>query len=80
MAWRAELRRRRWYCINHTDMINIYRKYRYDEWYHSLTDEQKQQLEERRQKEAEAHRREVEEAFTHLALMTGMIFDMYRIR
>lgn len=31
MAWRAELRRRKWYCINGWDAISWYRKYLYDE-------------------------------------------------
>lgn len=41
MAWYAELKRRKWYCINGIDMIYIYRKKLYDDWYNSLTEEQK---------------------------------------
>ena len=46
MAWYAELRRRKWYCINGINMVNIYKHKLYDDWYNSLTNEQKQQLQE----------------------------------
>ena len=45
MAWYAELKRRRWYCIIGIDMIRLYKKKLYDDWYNSLTDEEKQRLE-----------------------------------
>ena len=51
MAYYAELKRRKWYCINRMNMINMYNKYLYDEWHNSLTEEQKQRLEERRKAE-----------------------------
>ena len=41
MAWYAELKRRKWYCINGIDMMRIYKQKLYDDWYNSLTDEQK---------------------------------------
>ena len=50
MAWFAELKRRHWYCINQWDAISWYRKYLYDTWYASLTDEQKAKLEEQKHK------------------------------
>ena len=48
MAWYAELKRRKWYCINSVDMIQLYKQKLYDDWYNALTDEQKQRLEEYR--------------------------------
>lgn len=71
MAWFAELKRRKWYCINGVDMIQIYRKKLYDDWYNSLTDEQKQQLEEYRKAKAEKRKRDGEMALARL----GMMFD-----
>lgn len=66
MAWYAELKRRKWYCINRIDMIQIYRKKLYDDWYSSLTDEQKQRLEEYEKEEAEKRRRNAEMALARL--------------
>lgn len=66
MAWYAELKRRKWYCINGVDMIQIYRKKLYDDWYNSLTDEQKQRLEEHRKERAEKRKRDAEMALARL--------------
>ncbi len=78
MAWYAELKRRKWYCINGIDMIQIYRKKVYDDWYNSLTDEQKQRLEEYRKAKAEKNRREAKEAMQRLLMMSGMVAGFYR--
>lgn len=72
MAWYAELKRRKWYCINGIDMIQIYSQKLYDDWYNSLTDEQKQRLEEYRKAKAEKRKREAEKTLAQL----GMMFDM----
>lgn len=66
MAWYAELKRRKWYCINRINMIQIYRKKLYNDWYNSLTDEQKQQLEEYEKEEAEKRKHDSEMAFARL--------------
>lgn len=66
MAWYAELKRRKWYCINGINMIQIYRKKLYDNWYNSLTDEQKQRLEEYEKEEAEKRKRDAEMALARL--------------
>lgn len=78
MAWYAELKRRKWYCINGIDMIQLYRKKLYDDWYNSLTDEQKQWLEEYRKAKAEKNRREAREAMQRLLMMSGMVAGLYR--
>lgn len=77
MAWYAELKRRKWYCINGVDMIHAYKRKLYDDWYNSLTDEQKQRLEEYRKAKAEKDRREAREAMQRLLMMTGMIAGLY---
>lgn len=69
MAWYAELKQRKWYCINGIDMIQIYKKKLYDNWYNSLTDEQKQKLEENRKAKAEKRKRDGEMALTRLSMM-----------
>ena len=78
MAWYAELKRRKWNCINGIDMIQLYRKKSYDDWYNSLTDEQKQLLEEYRKAKAEKNRREAREAMQRLLMMSSMVSGFYR--
>lgn len=80
MAWYAELKRRKWYCINGVDMIQIYRKKLYDDWYNSLTDEQKQRLEEYRKAKAEKNRREAREALQRLLMMSAMVSGLSQDR
>ena len=66
MAWYAELKRRKWYCINGVNMIQIYRKKLYDDWYNSLTKKQKQRLEEYEKEEAEKRKQDAEMALARL--------------
>lgn len=73
MAWFAELKRRKWYCINGIDMIQIYRKKLYDDWYNSLTDDQKQRLEEYRKAKAEKRKHDAQMALAQLM----SIFSLY---
>lgn len=80
MAWYAELKRRKWYCINAVDMIHWYKCKLYNDWYNSLTDEQKQQLEEYQTAKAEKNRREAREALQRLLLMSAMVGGLYRIQ
>lgn len=77
MAWYAELKRRKWYCINGIDMIHAYKKKLYDDWYNSLTDKQKQRLEEYRKAKAEKNRKEAREAMQRLLMMTGLVAEKY---
>lgn len=58
MAWYAELKRRKWYCINGIDMVSLYSQKLYDDWYNSLTEEQKQRYEEYKKAKAEKRERE----------------------
>ena len=76
MAWYAELVRKRWYCICGIDMIHEYKKKLYDDWYNSLTEEEKERLaEEKRElervqaakKAQEEEKAKVEEAKRKLA-------------
>lgn len=76
MAWRAELRRRHWYCINQWDAISWYSQYLYDTWYASLTDEDKAKIEERRRKEAEKWERELMNSLGQLVSLAGIMSGM----
>lgn len=73
MAWYAELRRRKWYCINGINMVNIYKHKLYDDWYNSLTNEQKQQLQEYRKKMKERKTREATEAVKNMLMMSAFV-------
>ena len=66
MAWYAELKRRKWYCINGIDMIRFYKQKLYDDWYNSLTEEQKQRLEEYKKVKAEKRKHDAEMALARL--------------
>lgn len=76
MAWYAELKRKQWYCINQFNAIQYYKKYLYDLWYNSLTDEQKQILEENRRKRREKKEREAREAIQRLLYMSNIISSL----
>ena len=75
MAWRAELLRRKWYCIVEIDMIQLYKKHLYDEWYNSLTDEQKERYEEQRIKEQEKAEYEARRAMMKLLMISSILRD-----
>ena len=77
MAWYAELCRKNWYCINGIDMIYEYKKFLYDEWYNSLTEEQKVILEENKKHQEEQRKREINTELAKLAMMSGMITNLY---
>ena len=72
MAWYAECVRRNWPYLLGCNMIYIYREHLYDEWYASLTDEQKQRLEEQKRRKAEKTEREFKQALQSLAMMNAI--------
>lgn len=76
MAWFAELKRRHWYCINQWDAISWYRKYLYDTWYASLTEEQKAKLEEQKRIAEEKRKREFETTMMKFATMTSIVCEL----
>lgn len=40
MAFYAELKRRKWFCVKGVNQIREYRKYLYDVWWNSLTEDE----------------------------------------
>lgn len=76
MAFYAEMKRRRWYCVIGINMITWYRHKLYDDWYNSLTEEQKQKLEEAKRKRQEQHEKELDAAIKRMAIMTASIIGM----
>ena len=66
MAFYAEMKRRRWYKVVELNMIYLYKKKLYDDWYNSLTDEQKERLAERRRQRELKAEREFESAINNL--------------
>ena len=77
MAWYAELKRRHWYRIIGIDMVTWYSNKLYDEWWNSLTDEQRERILERRRLRKERREQEARDAIARLGLMTAMVAGLY---
>lgn len=73
MAWYAELKRIKWYCINGWDAITWYSDYLYDEWWNSLTDEDKKKIEEYRRKKEEQRRKELDKSIMKFCMLLDTI-------
>lgn len=65
MAFYAELVRRKWYCVLGVNHIRRYNRLFYNEWYDSLTEEEKQQLAARKRQRA----KQAEYEFNTLMMM-----------
>lgn len=79
MAYYAELKRRNWYRLNGMrNMIYVYSEMLYDEWYNSLSDEDKQYLEEQKRKRREKEDAELRMLMQRMGLMSAMIRSLYR--
>lgn len=76
MAFYAEMKRRRWYCVVGVNMITWYSNKLYEDWYNSLTDEQKQRIEEARRRRAEKNKRELEASIQRLAIMSATMLGL----
>lgn len=82
MAWAAELKRRNWYCINGIFMPQIFRKYLYDQWYESLSDEDKQRLAEQKKKKKEQEDRELQNTLCEIEMVAALcssITNKYKV-
>lgn len=75
MAWYAELVRKRWYCICGIDMIHEYKKKLYDDWYNSLTEEEKERLKEIRRQEQEKTDKELKMTMLQLSAMKTLLSE-----
>ena len=76
MAWRAELKRRKWYCINGFNMVDWYSDFLYDEWWNSLTEEQQQRIIQRRKERKERESREARNSLMRLLYMSTALAGM----
>lgn len=76
MAWRAELKRRNWYCICGEDMPLFFKKYLYDKWYASLSKEEKEHYEKKKEEKAKKEEKEAIEAIANLACMSSMMLKI----
>ena len=81
MAWYAELIRKRWYCIRGIDMIHEYKKKLYDDWYNSLTEEEKERLAEIKKQKQEKADQELKMILLQLSamktLLSGLLSERY---
>lgn len=69
MAWCAELQRIKWYCIKGFDAIRFYKRYRYDKWYNSLTEEEKERLKEQQKRRSERTKMELKSSLAQLSAL-----------
>lgn len=69
MSWYAECKRRHWYCILEWDAISWYSNYLYDQWYASLTKEQKEKLKQYKEQKKKKDQQELNALFQRLGLM-----------
>ena len=75
MAWYAELQRAKWHCIKGFDAIRFYKKYQYDKWYNSLTEEEKEQLKEQQKQRSKRTERELKSALVQLSTLMGEVYN-----
>ena len=73
MAWFAELKRRNWYCICGDNMITMYREFLFQEWYSSLTEEEKAEYERLQEEKKRQDEIELNTSLAKLAAMNGIL-------
>ena len=73
MAFYAEMKRRNWYCICGTNMISWYSNFLYDEWWNSLTEEQRERIIQRRKARREKADRECREVMQRLLVLSAAV-------
>lgn len=73
MAWYAELQRIKWHYIKGFDAIRFYKKYQYDKWYNSLTNEEKEKLKEEQELRSKKADRELCSALAQLSFLMGEV-------
>lgn len=73
MAWYAELQRRHWYCINGFSMIRWYKKFLYDNWWNSLTEEERIRVQERRKLKSEEYDRQLRNSIARIGMMASIV-------
>lgn len=77
MAWYAELKRRRWYCIVEMDAIHAYKKKLHDDWWESLTPEEREHVLDLVEKKRQRERDEAKQAVQQIMLMNETILNLY---
>lgn len=77
MAWYAELKRRRWYCIIEMDAIREFKKKLYDDWWESLTPEEREHVLDLVEKKRQRERDEAKQAVQQIMLMNETILNLY---
>lgn len=79
MAYYAELRRRNWYRLNGMrNMIYVFSEKLYQEWYDSLSEEDKQYLDERERKRKEKANAEFDMLLHRMGMMSAMVRSLYK--
>lgn len=77
MAFFAELCRKQWYCVCGENWIRYYRKFRYDIWYESLTEEQKEQVQIAEIKKRKEDEYELYTALAEIFILNKIVLSLY---
>lgn len=75
MAYWAECVRRHWWCVNGFDWISWFSKFHYDNWWNSLTDEQRERIIARRKAKKEKDRKDAITALVSMGVAMACIYD-----
>lgn len=77
MAWRAELLRRRWYCIVGIDAVCAYSNKLREDWWISLTPEEHEQILEEKEQQRQKDNKELNTAIAKMLITEAAVFSAY---
>lgn len=75
MAFGAELKRRKWFCINGVNMISEYSQKLYNDWHDSLTKEQLKILEKRKKEKSREAMKSLYSMMSMLEIFGGHYYN-----
>lgn len=77
MAWNAECKRRKWYCVVSFDAITWYKEKLQIDWWNSLTDEEREDY---ARKADEARAKRIKEGELSLLQFTNLMMGLRSLR
>ena len=75
MAWNAERKRRRWWCVNGWNAIAWYDEYLYIKWWDQLTDEEQQNVIEYEKQRQKHEKEEARQVLMRMKLIVDTIYN-----
>lgn len=77
MAWRAELLRRCWYCIVGMDAVHAYSNKLREDWWISLTPEERERILEEKEQQRQKDNKELNTAIAKMLITEAAVFSAY---